>query len=240
MPNDQPDYTSVVARPQTQLAGSPWVIASSGTHTLAFTLTPDTSILAIMVPALTVVTEITVTGVVSGSLYLDVLPSTELFPNQFYAIVQSAVDTSVNVTVVSTTGTTVYVSSIPDPVAQTSLVTFPAPWEAPNQPPLHMGFGNPGTGAHTTIIPAPAAGKSIWLHELSYNVSGTNAALYIYWQTSDGTVFAGDICEVDIGRRHFPFRGARLGAGLSVQVMQPPTLAANTIFYEGTAVYSVY
>jgi len=239
MPNDQPDWTSVVARPQTQLAGSPWSV-SIGSNTLNFTITPDTSIIAVMVPALTVITEIKVVGHTSGSVYLDVLPSVQLFPPQFYAVVNSAVDLSVDVTVTATTGSTVYVSSIPDPVAQTTIAQNPAPWQAPNQPPLHIGLGNPGTGATSTIISAPAAGKSIWLHTMSYNLSGTNAVLFMQLQTSDGHIFHGDIMESDNSRRFFDWRGARLGAGLSVQFLQPATLAANTIFIEGTVTYSVY
>lgn len=240
MPNDQPDYTSVVARPQTQLAGSPWSVVA-GANTKTFTLATDTSIVGLLVPSAGGISSLTVTGHTSGITYLSLDPQQVLTPDVYYAIVQSAVDTQIDVAATSTGNFTIYVSSIPDPIAAAQVIQNPAPWQAPNQMPHHIGFGNPGPNTTVALLSAPGAGLSLWLHTVSFNCSATDANLFLWLQTSNSFVFAGDIRHLDTGRGWFDFKGVRLGTNLALQFIQPTssTTVANTVFYEGTITYSI-
>jgi hypothetical protein len=238
VPNDQQDWTSVVARPQKQLAGSPWTYNSGG-DTKVFTLAPDTSILGLLLGDSGNVTLLTVTGVTSGIVYLSVNPQAVKFPPYFYTIIHSAVDPTVSVSVVSTVSNKIYLSSIPDPVAAIATAQNPAPWQAPNNPPAQVSFGNPGVGANITVIPAPVNGQAIWLHQMAWEWNGTDANMFGYWQTSDGTPVHGDTVQKDTAMRSVNFHGAKLGDGLALQFHQAGTTAINTVFAQGSITYAV-
>lgn len=239
MPNDLPDWTNVVARPQVQLPGSPWAYASGGA-TKTFTLAADTSILGVLLPDSGNVTLLTVTGTTSGVVYLSVNPVAVKFPPFFYTIIHAAVDPQVSVSIAAGAPNTAYLSSIPDPVAAIATAQNPAPWQAPNQAPAPVFFGNPGAGNNTTVIAAPANGAAIWLHALAWQWSATDANLTGYWQTSDGTVIHRDTAAKDTAIRPLRFSGVKLGDGLALQYHQVGSTAASTVTAFGSVAYAVY
>lgn len=238
MPNDQPDWTSVVARPQVQLAGSPWAYGAT-TQTQNFVLSADTSIIGILLPGYLTVTVTTVTGHVSGTVYQTLNPSQVRFPDVFYTLVQSGVDTSVDITITASATGTAYVSSIPDPVAAAQIIQNPAPWQAPNQLPAQLNFANPGNLATATIIAAPSGSQSIWLHTMSWQWTTADSSMHGIFQDSGGTQFLDDGSFVAGTRAYMDFKGARLDPGTSFVFKQFTATAANSTFCFGGVTYSV-
>lgn len=238
MPNDQPDWTSVVARPQVQLAGSPWAYGAT-TQSKNFVLAADTSILGILLPGYLQVTTLTVTGHTSGTVYLTLNPSAVRFPDVFYTLIQSAVDMSVDITITAGSSGTAYISSIPDPVAQAQIIQNPAPWQAPNQLPAQLNFANPGNGNSVTIIAAPSGSQSLWIHSMSWmwTVQATN--VQGIFQDSGGTQFLDDGAFVAGSRGYMDFKGARLDPGTGFVFKQFSAGAASTTFCFGGVTYSV-
>lgn len=239
MPNDQPDYTSVVARPQTQLAGSPWAYPS-GTTTLTFTLAPDTSVICILLPAFPTITSLQVHGHTSTFTYVKAQPILTSFHPYYVAVINSAVDPQIDVTIATGTAGTAYVSSIPDPVASIVLPNQPAPWESPNQPVAKMDFGNPGSAAFQTIVPAPSNAQSIYLHSMQWewNISTLTDA-FGFFRTDDATEILADNPSM-AGPRYIDFKGAKLAGGKAFQWWQAGAHAANGIFMTGALTYSIY
>jgi len=238
MPNDQPDWTSVVARPQVQLSGSPWAYLAT-TQTKTFVLSADTSIIGILLPGYLSVTTLTVTGHTSGTVYTTLNPSQVRFPDVFYTLVQSGVDTSVDVTITATSTGTAYVSSIPDPVAAAQIIQNPAPWQAPNQLPAQLNFANPGQNNSATIIAAPSGSQSIWLHSMSWLWTVQSTSMQGIFQDSGGTQFCDDGAFLSGSRAYMDFKGARLDPGTAFVFKQFSATAASTTFCFGGVTYSV-
>lgn len=239
MPNDQPDWTSVVARPQTQLAGSPYTVAS-GTDTRTFTLAPDTSIILILIPSFFNVTDLQVHGVTSGFTYIKAQPDLTSYHPYYTGVISSAVDSQISITISVGSSTTVYVSSVPDAVATLTMPNQPAPWEAPNQPAQKVDFGNPGQNNVTTLIAAPINAQSIWLHTLAYKWNAAPANAFGVWQTSDGKEIGADAVPSAGGWQFTDFKGVKLGAGFSFGFKQTSTAAAGSFFAQGFCTYSIY
>lgn len=239
MPNDQPDWTSVVARPQTQLAGSPYTVAS-GTDTRTFTLAPDTSILMILIPSFFNVTALQVHGVTSGFTYLKAAPDLTSYHPYYTAVIFTAVDPTVSITVSVGASTTVYVSSCPDPVASITMPNQPAPWESPNQPPLTVDFGNPGPAGTVTIIAAPTNAQSIYLHSFEWVWNTTAATLNGVWQDDSGLEIGAEDTTNNVAPRFMDWKGAKMAGGRAFRFKQNGALAAGSVFCNGTICYSVY
>lgn len=237
--NDQPDFTSVVARPQTQLAGSPKTWAP-GSQTFTFTLAPDTSILCLLIPSFFNATRLTIVGHQSGFTYVKEEPFKTSFHPIYYAVVNSAVDMSVDITITCTIAVQAYVSSVPDPVASVALPTVPAPWQAPNQTPLKMDFANPGQNNTVDIIPAPINSQSIYLHSAEWLWNAAPANAFGIWQDSNGTEIGADAIPALLGPRFMDWKGAKLAGGFAFQYKQTSTAAANSYFCQGSITYSIY
>ena len=238
-PNDQPDYTAVVARPQTQLAGSPYTIGA-GTDTRSFTLAPDTSIIMLLIPSFFNVTSLQVHGVTSGFTYLKAAPDLTSYHPYYPAVISTAVDSQISITISVGATTTIYVSSIPDPVASIVLPNQPAPWESPNQPPRTVDFGNPGAAATSTIIPAPTNAQSIYLHTMEWVWNTTSATLNGVWQDDTGLEIGAEDITTSTNPRFMDWKGAKMAGGHALQFKQNGALAAGSVFCNGTITYSVY
>lgn len=234
-----PDWTSVFARPQTQLAGSP-ASYPVGDTTQTFTLASDTSVVSVLIPNFFNVTNLQIKGHTSGFTYFKAEPIKTSFAPYYVAVIDSAVDTAIDVEVNTGVLTTVYISSIPDPVAAIALPSQPAPWQAPNQPLVEVFFMNPGPGVDVTVIPAPVNAQSIWLHTMAYITSAVNANLSFRWQTSDGTRLFDDTFSADASMRNVDLKGVKLKGGLALNFHQVGTLVANTLNIMGTIAYSIY
>lgn len=239
MTNDQPDYTSVVSRPQTQLTGSPWVYPIGDT-TKTFTLAADTSIVCVLLPDFPNVTDFFIRGVTSGFTYLHATPFHTSFHPYYVAVINSAVDPQITVEVNAGASNTAYVSSIPDPVAQLVLPNQPAPWQAPTLIPVAIEITNPGAGNTSTVIAAPSNAQSIWLHSMSWVYTGVTAGTDGQWQDGTPTEIMGDSVTLNSGPRFMDFKGAKLSAGKALQYKQNGAAAAGTYFIHGTVCYSVY
>lgn len=229
----------MVARPQTQLTGSPYTI-TSGTDTRSFTLAPDTSIIMILIPNFFNVTSLQVHGGTSGFTYLKASPDLTSYHPYYTAVISTAVDPTISITISVGSSTTIYVSSIPDPVATLTMPNQPAPWEAPNQPPLKVDFGNPGSGVATTIISAPSNAQSIYLHcfEWMWNAAPANA--FGIWQDDTGLEIGADAVPQILASRFMDWKGAKMAGGHAFQYKQTSSAAANSYFCQGTICYSIY
>ena len=239
MPNDQPDWTSVVARPQEQLAGSPWTYPA-GDNTKTFPLAADTSIVSVLLPNFATVNQIQIRGHTSGFTYLKEVPANTSYHPYYMAVINTGVDSSVDVEINAGSSHIAYVSSIPDPVATVALPNQPAPWQAPNQPPGKVDFGNPGQNNVATVIAAPTNSQSIWLHTLAYKWNAAPANAFGVWQTSDGTEIGADAVPIAGYWQHTDFHGVKLGAGYSLGFKQTSTAAAGSFFAQGFCTYSIY
>lgn len=237
--NDQPDFTSVVARPQTQLAGSPWTPAA-GTVTKTFTLAADTSLIGILIPNFFNITNLQVKGHTSGFTYLNEDPFHTSFHPYYHTVIESAVDSQVDITVASGSSNTVYVSSIPDPVASIALPAQAAPWQAPNMTPLKVDFANPGQNNTVTIIAAQPNSESIWLHTMEWMWDAAPAGASGIWQDDSGTEIGADAALIAGAARFMDWRGAKMAGGKAFQYKQLGTAAAGTYNCRGTIAYAVY
>lgn len=239
MPNDQPDWTTSVSRLQYQLTGSPWNYPT-GTTLKNFPVLPGTAVIGILLPQFGLVSSLIVKGHVSGVFYLDVNPQVLQYPDVFYITVHSAVDTSIDVTITTTAGFTVYISSIPDPVASNVVFGQPAPWQAPNQPPLSVLVTNPGSGNSVVIIPNPLVGQSVFLHSFEWQWSAGPAGLFGLWQDNSGVSFGVDNPAANNNPKYMDWKGAKLTTGFGMGFLQTGTAAAGTVTLDGTITYSVF
>lgn len=239
MPNDQQDWTSVIARPQTQLVGSPYTVAS-GTDTRTFTLAPDTSIIMILIPNFFNVTSLQVHGVTSGFTYIKAQPDLTSYHPYYTGVISAAVDTQVSITVSVGASTTIYISSVPDAVATLVMPNQAAPWESPNQPPLTVDFGNPGPAGTSVIIPAPSNAQSIYLHSFEWVWNATSATLNGVWQDDSGLEIGAEDITNNVAPRFMDWKGAKMAGGRALRFKQNGALAAGTVFCNGTICYSIY
>jgi hypothetical protein len=238
-PNDLPDWTSVFARPQTQLGGSPWS-APAGTNTQTFTLAADTSIICVLIPNFFNITSLQVHGVTSGFTYVKAEPLKTSYHPYYVAAINSAVDSAITVTVTTGVTTTVYVSSIPDPIAAITLPNQPAPWEAPNQPGIAISFANPGQNNTAQIVPAPVNAQSIYLHTMAWVWTAAAATANGRFIDGGGTAVGKD-APITAGVRAFmDFKGAKLAGGDDFHFVQDGAAAAGTTNCYGFLTYAIY
>lgn len=239
MPKDQPDWTSVISRPQTQLAGSPWNYAAT-TNTQSFTVAPDCSIVSVLFANPLFVTQLKITGDVSGATYLNVNPSLNNVSLYYPAIINSAVDTSVTITLVAGASGIAYVSSIPDPIAAVSMSTEPLPWQYANQPLKTIDFSNPGNGNTVTIVPNPPTGQAIYLHSISYLWTVATNTMFGIWQQIGGVELGADNATNGTVPRYMDFHGTKLTSAAGLQYKQTGSAAAGSNFCNGWLAYSIY
>lgn len=236
---DMPDWTAVVARPQTQLAGSPWSYAAT-TNTKSFTVAPDCSIVSVLLANPLGVSALSIVGGVSGATYLNVNPSLNNVNLYYPSIINSAVDTTVTITITASAPGTAYVSSIPDPIAAVALATEPLPWQAANKPLLTLDFGNPGLNNTVTLIANPPVGQAVYLHSMQWLWSVANTQCFGVWQQVGGLELGADNAGGSISPRFMEFHGVKLTSGAGLQFLQKGSLAAGSSFCNGWLAYSVY
>lgn len=238
-PNDLPDWATVVARPDTILPGSP-MSYGVGQTVVTFNIPTGVHILSVVLPQFFNVSSIVVAGVTTGVAYYADTPNENIFQAQYYMLIPAGADTAVTVTIVAGVAGTAYVTGVSDNVAVAALPQNPAPWEAPNRPPLKVVFANPGQNLTATIIPAQTNGRSIWLHSFMWMWTTTNGGLFGNWQDSAPTVIGSDTAAVTAAPRNTDWKGAKLTEGASFQFIQTGAAAASTANCLGTITYSVY
>ena len=239
MPNDQEDWTSVFARPQTQLVGSPATYAAGDTSK-TFTLAPDTSVVCVLVPNFQFVIELQIKGVTSGFTYVKEFPDLTSYHPYYTAVINSAVDSQVIVEINTSNTVTAYVSSIPDPVATLMLPNQQAPWQAPNQPPITIDFDNPGAGNRAIIIASPANSESIYLHGMQWVWTAAAATANGQWTDGGGGVHGADSPITAGIPRFMDWKGAKLPGGHSFDFTQVGAAAIGTTHCYGILTYAIY
>lgn len=239
MANDLPDWAIQIIRPDDVPAGSPWTYGSAG-GTKNFTIAKGSHILCVMVSDFTHVSEILMTGGTSTVEYLRARPFTSIVPRPYYAIVTSAVDVSVTLTVTASQAGTIYLANVHDPVAVAIAQQEAQPWQAPNIPPAPLSFGYPGAAASSIVIPAPAAPLSVWLHSLSYRWNTVTANTFGIWQTTGGLEIIADPGANDLTQRPYEFHGAKLPVAVGLEFTGQGAAAASSAFIQGSVAYAVY
>lgn len=229
----------MVARPQTQLTGSPWAYSSGGA-TKTFILASNTSILGILLPGFATVSELKVTGVTSSVVYLDINPETQAFQQFYYTPVMDAVDTQVTVSISASSGATAYVASIPDPVGVLSLPANPPPWQAPNQFARKFSFTNPGAGNTRTIVPNGFGGRTLYLHTAVWVYSAVVVGSTGTFQDSAGTDILADDATLSGVPRFMDFKGTPITAGAELDYHQSGAAAVGTYTISGSFTYAVF
>lgn len=239
MPNDVPDWTTQVIRPDVTPSGSPWAY-SSGTSMMSFAISRGVHVLAVLVPDFTHVSSLLVKGVTSGVTYLQSYPNDSIVPRPFYAVVAPEVDSFVSVSIVASAGNTLYVTNVADPIAVAIAQADAQPWQAPNLPPVPISFGYPGAAGNAVVIPAPAAPQSIWLHGMTYRWNIVTANSFGAWFTTGGLEIWADPGANDLTQRSVDYRGTKLPVATGLEFTGQGGAAVNSCFAQGTISYSVY
>lgn len=239
MTNDLPDWASVVSSPDTPLSGSP-VLYNTGSTSTLFTMPTGVHLLSIILQDYPDVTELTVTGEVTGVVYLDVNPSTSVYQHQYYVLISAAVEVQVNITTVASVAGRMWVTGSSETIAVAALAQGPAPWEAPNMAPMTVHFTNPGSGGSATLIAAPAPGKSIWLHTMSWFWATADVNLIGQFKASGGTVVCDDVAVAAGVSRFVDYKGAKIDTGVGFIYKQNGSTTAGTVTCYGSIAYSVY
>lgn len=162
MPNDSPDWTTNIARPQIEYPGSPFVYTGAGLS-MDLTLTPDVYTVGLAFLDNASLTALTVTGNVTGTTYLSLRPLLASPGPVQWIPVMSAVDTSVNVDIVASGTGQMWVVTMGE---SAGVIAYPANGVMPVQivaEPL----------AFTTD--QVAATSNPWLHPRSYQYFDTGA-----------------------------------------------------------------
>lgn len=239
MANDLPDWASTVYQPDVAITGSPIsYIAGFTTKTLA--VPSGVHILNVVLPGFPNISLITVAGATSGVTYLAETPNENIFQKQYFVLIPQLVDTSVVVDITAGAPGTAYVSGMLAPLAVAQLAQNPAPWQAPNRPPLGFSFANPGAGNSVVILGAPINSMSIWLHSMSWTWTVAGATGGGNFQDSNGVIALKDVPITAGQARYQDFKGAKLSGGFDYQFTQVGALAANMTFCEGSVTYSVF
>jgi len=237
--NDLPDWATVIARPDTILTGSPMAYVSGSTSG-TFAMPTGVHLLSIVLPGFANITNILVTGTSTGVRYFEESPNENIYQAQYYVLIPAGADTSVTVTISAGAPGNAYLTGVSDTVAVAALPQNPAPWEAPNRPPVKVVFANPGSGATVTIIPAQPNSQSIWLHSFEWTWTAVAANVFGNWQDSTPVVIGSDTAAVTASPRFMDWKGAKLTAGASFQFIQTGSAAANTASCLGTLTYSAF
>lgn len=239
MTNDLPDWASTVYQPDVPIAGSP-VSYINGFTTKTLAIPNGVHILNIVLPGFPNISLITVTGATSGTQYLAETPNENIYQKQYFALIPQLVDTSVTVDITAGATGTAYFSGILAPIAVASLPQNPAPWQAPNRPPVAFTFANPGQNLTATLISAPINAMSIWLHGMTWIWSAGAAALHGNFQDSGGNRACYDIATAGGIPRFMDFGGAKLAGGDAFQYFQDGSAASGTGQCYGAVSYSVF
>lgn len=239
MSNDIPDWSNSVYQPDVPV--SPSTIAYvNGSVSVTVTIPNGVHILSIVLPGFPNVGLLTVQGVQSGAHYLSEAPQFSIYTDQYYCFVPQLVDTQVTVTINAGAAGTAYLSGILAPIAVAAMPQNPAPWQAPNRPPLGFSFSNPGAGNAVTILAAPINAQSIWLHSMSWIWTVAGATGGGNFQDTSGQIALKDVPVVAGQARFQDFKGAKMTGGDAFEFLQVGALAAGTTFFEGSITYSVY
>lgn len=237
--NDLPDWATVIARPDTILTGSPMAYINGFTQA-TFTMPTGVHILSIVLPGFPNITEITVSGVQTGTTYYGETPNQNIYQPQYYVLIPEGADTQIEITISSGAPGLAYITGVSDTVAVASIPQNPAPWQAPNRPPLKVVFSNPGSGGTSIVIPAQTNARSIWLHTFYWQWTATNGGLFGNWQDATPVVIGSDTAAVTAAPRFMDWRGAKLSAGEAFEFNQTGGAAAGTASCLGSITYSVY
>jgi hypothetical protein len=113
----------------------------------------------------------------------------------------------------------------------------PAPWQAANREPKAFNVG-PGAGASSTVIAAPGAGLSIWLHAINQELPVGLASSFGEWQDGSG----GSIDHLDLTAMKAPhsrhFAGGKLPTNTSL-VFKNTSAVGMGSGLQGSVAYSI-
>lgn len=239
MANDIPDWSNTVFQLDQVLAGSP-IAYINGTVTVNFAIPTGVHLLSIVLPNTANVSFLQVAGHTTGVGYFHIDPQLANTTPVYYVFIPYTVDASVDIQITASGTGNAYVSGVTAPLAVAELVQNPAPWQAPNQTAKTISFGNPGSGASQTVIPAPTGGQQIYLHTLSYKWSAINANVFGVWQDGTGMTVHQDTAQADVSTVYQDFKGCKLNADSAFVFHQSGTAAAGASFASGSITYAVY
>ena len=237
--NDLPDWAQVVAQPDTPLAGSP-TLYTSGPFSQVYTLPNGVHLLSIIIPDFADVTSLTVVGENTGITYLSVNPSTSVYQHQYYVLISSVVEGSVQIATTASVAGNMWITGLSYPAAIASLAQGPAPWEAPTAPSMAVFFGNPGPSTTHTVIPAPGTGKSIYLHTFVWEWDTANTGVTGVFQDTAAVGVASTSATVAGFQYGGDLRGVKLTTSAGLQFSQTGGAAVNASNCRGLVTYSVY
>lgn len=208
MPNDSPDWTTNIARPQTEYGSSPYAYTSAGLN-ISVSLTPDVHVVGLAFLDNSSLQTLTVVGNVTGTTYLSLRPTLSTPGPIQWVPVMSAVDTSVEVEITATASGSVWIVLMGE---SSGVIAYPAngtmnvqitaepfnlttdqktatsnPWLHPKKY-LYVNTGNLVSAGSFTMIPG-VAGLSIYMHAMCLTTLDGGTVLDIYDGTSAGTVF---------------------------------------------------
>lgn len=239
MSNDQPDWTSVIARPGLAAPGSPFSLAV-GANSQSITLQSDTHALGVVFTNASTVIRLQVVGNQSNAVYLDINVSLQSPTGVIWVPVQSAADTSVTVTETVTNTGSVFISLIADPSAVGVFTPVLPPWQAPNQPPLAIDTGSLAANGVFVIL-AAASSFRFYLHSLTLDIlavtgnwileTTNGVALASFSQFQSGT----PTNVINPARPPWEAHGAPLPKGLGLQLHNTSAGATRWI---GSLTYS--
>lgn len=239
MPVDVPDWTSASVTPQRNLAGSPFTAAVSVTTTVRFSIDSSVAVVALLFSAPGVLNPVTVTGVTTGTLYLNANPSRQ---RTFLLVpVISAVDTQIDVAATNTSAVTtssVWVVAIPSGEF-TSRPPSPSPWQAANQTPVSFLIQALAAGASSVVIPG-IANQTIRLFAINQRSFVGTASCFGQWESTDG-LFAIDQEDLSTAWGPVPtqFFSSPLPVGTGLQFHNTSAVAmAATADLEGSVAFS--
>lgn len=239
MPNDIPDWSTQIIRPDTVPAGSP-VSLSVGTTITDFTVLKGSHVMTVIVSNYSDVTFIQAIGTTTNVTYLEAYPVVDGLPRPYYLLISSEIDATVAISVTCTSAVTLYVASVGD-VPAVAVAQQPAlPWQAPNRTPVLIAVGYPGSGNSVSILPAPPAGQALWLHTMTVRWSAIAANTFGKFQTSAGGDLIWDAGATTVDSLFFDFRGSELPEHEGLIFLGQGSAAANASFLQGTITYSIF
>lgn len=262
VPNDSPDWTTNIARPQTAYPGSPFSYGI-GLNNITVDVTPDVYTLGITFTPVGSLHNIAVIGIQSGALYLEQEDTLGAVANVQWVPLISALDTSVQIQLMATESGHVSVALMGE---SAGVITYPAngitsvsiddatitvpvdqvaatanPWLHP-QKYTHVDTGSLANSGTQTLI-AGVSGKSIYLHALLLAPIDGGMSVDVFDGTSAGTkltTFVSALTGTPINTELAPmppqpFYGVPLTAGLALTAQNT---SGATHRWLGYAVYS--